>query len=270
MDQRLPRAVRAQRHHLLADDSRLAIVEALAEGPRGIPELSRLVGVHRTTVQGHLEKLLGAGVVVEDPGVPGGRGRPSKRYRLKIPILGGDPENRMFVGSLVALLRKAYGGGAAAAAEEEGIQRGRELGKTFRHPSLEQTTREVVDTLEHLSFAPTRPVRRNQALAFDLQNCPFRVDPDDPDGSIVCAFHEGIVRGLAETASGEDVAVRVVPFTAPGLCRVELCAKPAKPTGGGRRSSSVTRTAVTRTTGAKGEAAPPQGAVPRRRRGPSA
>ena len=241
------------------------MVEALAEGPRGIPELSRLVGLHRTTVEGHLEKLLAAGVVVEDPGVPGGRGRPSKRYRLKIPILGGDAENRLFVGSLVALLRKAYGRGAADAAQEEGLQRGRELGQSFRHPSLEQTTREVFDTLEHLSFAPTPPVRRNETLAFDLQNCPFRVDPNDPDGSIVCAFHEGIVRGVAEMASGEDVAVRVTPFTAPGVCRVELCAKPDKPTRGGRRTTSVTRT-----TGAKGEEAPPPGAALRRRRGSSA
>ncbi|MGH9035524.1 MAG: hypothetical protein ACRD0O_07140, partial [Acidimicrobiia bacterium] len=37
-----------------------------------------------------------------------------------------------------------------------------------------------------------------------------------------CAFHEGIVRGLAEVASDNDVAVRVLPFVAPGLCRVEL------------------------------------------------
>src|SRR5918996_5654790 len=110
MDRRLPRAVRAQRHHLLADDSRLAIVEALSEGPRGIPELCRLVGIHRTTVQGHLEKLLAAGVVVEDPAVPRGRGRPSKHYRLRIPIVGDDAETRLFVGSLVGLLRKAYGG----------------------------------------------------------------------------------------------------------------------------------------------------------------
>lgn len=264
MDRRLPRAVRAQRHHLLSDDSRLAIVEALAEGSRGIPELSRLVGLHRTTVHGHLEKLLAAGVVVEDPGVPGGRGRPSKRYRLRIPILGGDAESSLFVGSLVALLRKAYGEEAPAAAEEEGLRRGRELGHSFHHPSLEQTAREVADTLEHLCFAPTRPVRRNEALAVDLQNCPFRVDPADPDGPIVCAFHEGLVRGVAEIASGEEVAARVVPFSAPGLCRVELSRNPAKTSRGGGRTS------VTRTAGAKGAEATLRGAPPRRRRGSSA
>ena len=265
MDRRLPRTVRAQRHHLLADDSRLAIVEALGEGPRAIPELSRLLGLHRTTVQGHLEKLVAAGVVAEDPGVPGGRGRPSKRYRLKIPILGGDPENRLFVGSLVSLLRKAYGREATAAAEEEGVQRGRELGQSYRHPSLEQTTREVADTLAHLCFAPTPPVKRKETLTFDLQNCPFRVDPNDPDGPIVCAFHAGIVRGVAEMASGDDVAVRVVPFSAPGLCRVELCAKSATPAKRARRN-----TPVTITTGAKGEDDTPRGAAPRRRRGSSA
>ncbi|MGH9035616.1 MAG: helix-turn-helix domain-containing protein, partial [Acidimicrobiia bacterium] len=148
MDRRQSRQIRAQRYHLLGDDSRLAIVEALEEGPRQIPELARLVGIHRTTVEGHLEKLQAAGLVDQEPGVPGSRGRPSKRYRLRIPLLGGDPEAGMFVGSLVALIRKAYSGQAPAAAEEEGLRRGRELGRSLVHPSLEQTAREVVSTLE--------------------------------------------------------------------------------------------------------------------------
>lgn len=222
MDPRHTRATRAQRHHLLGDASRLAIVEALEEGPRQIPELSRMIGIHRTTVQGHLDKLMAAGLVDEEPGVPAGRGRPSKRYRLRIPLIGGEPEMRMFVQSLVALIRRAYSEDAIAVSEEEGRSRGQALARVLRHPSLEQTARQVSDTLEHLSFAPTPTAKRNEALAIDLQHCPFRVDPDDPDGPIVCAFHEGLVRGVAEVASGDDVGVRVVPFSAPGLCRVEL------------------------------------------------
>jgi predicted ArsR family transcriptional regulator len=238
MDRRQSRATRAQRHHLLGDASRLAIVEALEEGPRQIPELARLIGIHRTTVQGHLDKLMAAGLVDEEQGVPGGRGRPPKRYRLRIPLTGGEPEMRMFVESLIALIRKAYSTEAIAVSEEEGRQRGRALARALRHPSLEQTAREVSDTLDHLSFAPTATTRRNDGLAMDLQHCPFRVDPDDPDGPIVCAFHEGLVRGVAETTSGEDVPVRVVPFSAPGICRVELGTKPAPKTRGKRKSSS--------------------------------
>jgi predicted ArsR family transcriptional regulator len=231
MDMRLPHGVRAQRHRLLADARRLAIVEALSEGPRQIPELARLLGVHVTTVRSHLEKLLAAGVLEEEAGVPSGRGRPSKRYRLKHPLLGGDPEVRLVVGSMVSLVRSAYGDRAVEVAIEEGARKGRELGRPFRHPSLEQTAREVAQLLERLSFGPTPPVRRNQNLTVDLEHCPFRIDPSDPDGVLVCAFHEGLVRGLAEVASGGKVGVRVLPFVAPGVCRVEMSAQKAPAPG---------------------------------------
>ncbi|MGH9035428.1 MAG: helix-turn-helix transcriptional regulator [Acidimicrobiia bacterium] len=229
MDKRLPHGVRAQRHRLLADARRLAIVEALSEGPRQIPELARLLGVHTTTVRAHLDKLLEAGVLQEEAGVPAGRGRPSKRYRLKHPLLGGDPEVRLVVGSMVSLVRDAYGDGAVEAAVEEGARKGRQLAPHFRHPSLEQTAREVANLLERLSFDPTPPVRRRNALTVDLQHCPFRIDPRDPDGVLVCAFHEGLVRGLAEVASGGNVGVRVLPFIEPGVCRVELCSQDRAP-----------------------------------------
>jgi predicted ArsR family transcriptional regulator len=227
MDRRL-HGVRAERHRLLGDARRLAIVEALEEGPRQVPELARLLGVHPTTVRAHLERLLEAGVLEEEAGVPAGRGRPSKRYRLRQPLLGGDPEVRLFVGSLVSLLREAYGERAATTAEEEGARKGRELGRSFRHPSFEQAVQEVVDTLNRLSFAPAPPTRREGVVAVDVHHCPFSVDPHDPNGAIVCAFHEGLIRGLAEVASGEAVAVRLLPFVAPGSCRVEL----TQPKGG--------------------------------------
>ena len=229
--------LKAQRHRLLGDPRRLAIVEALKEGPREIPELARLLGVHSTTVRGHLEKLRDAGVLEEEPGVPTGRGRPSKRYRLREPLLAGDPEVRLFVAGLVSLLRTACGEGAVGAAEEEGARRGRDLGRSFRHPSIEQAVRVVVETLERLSFAPSPPIRRNDIVAVDVRHCPFGVDPDDPGGSVICAFHEGLVRGLAEVASGQNLGVLLRPFVAPGRCRVEL----SFPTPERPKSGNVTR-----------------------------
>jgi predicted ArsR family transcriptional regulator len=235
VDRRLSQKVRAQRHRLLGDARRLAIVEALEEGPRQIPELARLLGVHPTTVRAHLERLLEAGVLEEEAGVPAGRGRPSKRYRLRQPLLGGDPEVRLFVGSLVSLLRDAHGEQATATAEEEGARRGRELGRSFRHPSFEQAVREVVETLVRLSFAPAPPIRQEDGVAVDVRHCPFSVDPHDPNGAIVCSFHEGLIRGLAEVTSGQEVGVRLLPFIAPGLCRVEL--SPEKAVTPGRREA---------------------------------
>lgn len=230
VDRRSSRGVRAERHKLLGDARRLVIVEALEEGPRQIPELARLLGVHPTTVRGHLEKLLAAGLLEEESGVAAGRGRPPKRYRLRQPLVGGDPEVRLLVGGLVCLLRNAYGQRSSATAEEEGVRRGRELGRCVRHPSMEQAVREVVDTLKRLSFAPGSPTLRNGVVSVDVRNCPFTVDPRDPDGAVVCAFHRGFVQGLAEMASGDEVGVGLLPFIAPGVCRVELSAK-KPPTG---------------------------------------
>ena len=218
--------VRAQRHRLLSDARRLAIVEALEEGPREIPELSRLLGVHPTTVRSHLDKLLAAGVLEEERGIPAGRGRPSKRYRLREPLLPGDPELRLFVGSLVALLRRAYGDQAVTAAEEEGARRGQQFGRGFRHPSPERTAQEVVALLARLSFAPAPPVCHDGGFSVDIRHCPFEIDPRDPDEAVICAFHEGMVRGVAEVASGSAVAVRLVPFVEPDFCRIEVTHRP--------------------------------------------
>ena len=221
--QSLPGIIRAERHRLLGDARRLAIVEALEEGPREVPELARILGLHPTTVRAHLTRLLEAGLLEEEPGTPAGRGRPSKRYQLRQPLLAGDPEVRLFVGSLVSMLHDAYGDRAASSAEAEGARRGRQLAPSFRHPSVEQAVREVVKTLNRLSFDPATPVRRNDTVSVDIHHCPFNVDPEDPRGAIICAFHQGLVRGLAEGTSGQDVGVRLVPFIAAESCRVELC-----------------------------------------------
>ena len=221
MDRRLPQGVRAERHRLLGDARRLAIVEALGEGPREVTELARMLGVHPTTVRAHLDRLLEAGVLEEEAGVPAGRGRPSRRYRLREPLLAGDPEVQLFVGSLVSLLSEAYGKEAVAAAEEEGLQRGRQLGGNSPH-SFEKAVREVVKTLNRLSFDPAPALQRDDGVTIDIRHCPYGVDPDDPDGAIVCAFHKGLVQGLAETVSGQDVGVRVQPFISPDRCQVQL------------------------------------------------
>ena len=248
MDPRLLSGMKAERHRLLGDARRLAIVEALEVGPCQVAELARILGLHPTTVRAHLGRLLEAGVLEEEPGTPTGRGRPSKRYRLRQPLLADDPEVRLFVGSLVSLVHDAYGDRAVISAETEGARRGRQLAPSFRHPSVEQAVREVVKTLNRLSFDPAAPTRRDDTVRVDIHHCPFDVDPHDPRGAIVCAFHEGLVRGLAEGTSGQDVEVQLVPFVAPGVCRVELSftkaptsrakSNPASGKGGHNRSSS--------------------------------
>jgi hypothetical protein len=156
-----------------------------------------------------------------------------------VSSIAGDPEVLMFFGGLVALLRKAYGEGAVAATEEEGARTGRGLGRSLRHSSIEHTAEQVLDVLERLSFASGSPIRDTEGLYVDLRHGAFSVDPNDPDGVLVCAFHEGLVRGVAEVSSGDDVAVRVLPNIRPGVCRVEFLPwKPENP-GGGRRAPTM-------------------------------
>jgi predicted ArsR family transcriptional regulator len=242
LDRCLSQRVSAERHKLLGHAHRLVIVEALEEGPREIPELARLLGVHTTTVRGHLEKLLEAGFLEAEPGVPAGRGRPPKRYRLRHRLLGGDPAVHLFVSGLVALLRKAWGERASATAEEEGVRRGRDFGRRVRYPSSELAVRDVVDALTRLSFAPDSPTQRNGVVSIDVRNCPFGVDPNDPNGAVICAFHKGLIQGLAGATSGHEIGVGLLPFVAPGVCRVELSAE--HPAAAKRRNSGRSGTST--------------------------
>ena len=81
---------------------------------------------------------------------------------------------------------------------------------------------EVLKTLHRLSFSPAPPARHGATVAVDIHHCPFGVDPGDPGGAIVCAYHRGLIRALAEAASGQDVGVRLLPFVSPERCRIEL------------------------------------------------
>ena len=48
----------AERHRLLSDPTRLAVLEALRSGERTIPELVEVTGMHRNTVRNHVQKVL--------------------------------------------------------------------------------------------------------------------------------------------------------------------------------------------------------------------
>ncbi len=66
----------------LADPVRVAVVEALGEGPRPAGELARMAGVTPPTMSKHLRTLLRAGVVTDD--------RAPEDARLRVFRLRGD------------------------------------------------------------------------------------------------------------------------------------------------------------------------------------
>jgi predicted ArsR family transcriptional regulator len=212
---------RADRHRLLADPTRLAIVEALSEGPREIGELARVTGVHRNTVRAHLLRLDEAGVLVVEDGLPSGPGRPSRRYRLQEPLGTTGSELRLLVEGLAEALRRTGGADAAKAAEEEGRRLGRGLGRRLDYPSVEQAVGQVMALLDRLSFAP-KLRRRVDTFDIEMGNCGFGMEAGSRSASVVCALHLGLIRGVAEESSGGLGRIRVLPFVPSGGCRAEI------------------------------------------------
>jgi predicted ArsR family transcriptional regulator len=235
---------RADRHRLLADPTRLAIVEALAEGPREIGELARVTGVHRNTVRAHLLRLDEAGFLTVENGQPSGPGRPSRRYHLREPLGSTGSELRLLVEGLAGALSRTQGPQAAAAAEEEGRRLGRQLGRRLEYPSVEQAVGQVMAMLDHLSFGP-RLRRRPDAFEVELGHCAFAQAPEDPGAPVVCAFHLGLVRGVAEESGCRLGRIRMLPFVPSGGCRAEIDVpgrrQPASSAGAGGTRGPVNR-----------------------------
>jgi predicted ArsR family transcriptional regulator len=236
-------AIRAQaeRHRLLGDETRLMIVDALAEGPRTVAELARLAGVHANTVRSHLARLEGAGVVDPPTSQPSRRGRPALRYRLREPLPMTAPEFRMLVGSLLGLVERAYSADANDAAEAEGHSVGLTLASRLQYATAEQVVDQVLRVLRHLSFSPEL-VSEADGYRFVLRSCPFGVGRGDRRGRIVCAFHLGLIRGVAEGVGSAGVKrVDLHPHVDAATCEavIELDRPPASTGRSNRRRARL-------------------------------
>jgi predicted ArsR family transcriptional regulator len=125
------------------------------------------------------------------------------------------------VEGLAGALSRSQGPKAAAAAEEEGRRLGRQLGRRLDYPSVEQAVGQVMAMLDRLSFAP-RLRRRSDAFEIELGHCAFAQTPEDPGAPVVCAFHLGLIRGVAEESTGRLGRIRMLPFLPTGGCRAEV------------------------------------------------
>lgn len=226
---------RAEQHRLLGDENRLLILDALADGPRTVHELARLAGVHPNTVRAHLGRLTEAGLVGATTSLPSARGRPSLRYALRDPQPLSGSEFRLLVASLSRLVARAYSGDASASAEAEGRAVGLTLASRRRYASTEQVVDQVLRVLRQLSFAPEL-LREHDRYRFVLRACPFGIQAGDRDGAIVCAFHLGLIRGVAEGVGPAGLGrIDLLPHVDAATCeaRIEVGA-PARAGGSAR------------------------------------
>lgn len=210
------RVARAARHRLRSDPTRLAIIDALAQAPREVSELARLVGVHPNTVRAHLRRLEDAGLVVAERAPTRRPGRPPMRYRL-LPLAVEGEEYALLVRGLAAMVRRAHADAAPALATAEGERLGRAIGRGL---GVSGPSAALLRLLEELSFAPTARRRRGR-LHIELHHCPFAALIAE-DGPIICAFHLGLLRGVAEATDGDPDSLELHPLVAPTVCRVEF------------------------------------------------
>lgn len=207
------------------------MLEALqtASAPLTVPEVAEQVGLHPNTARFHLDGLVGQGLAErasEDRAVPGrpralyapapGRRSAGRRsYRLLAQILAG------YLAAHVKQPEKA----ALAAGEEWGRFLA-ERPAPFRRVDPKAATRELVDTLADIGFAPEAVTagRRREIL---LHNCPFR-EAAEQDGNVVCTVHLGLMRGVLAELDAPLEVTRLDPFVEPQLCVARLAARGAE------------------------------------------
>jgi predicted ArsR family transcriptional regulator len=194
----------------------------------GRDEAADAVGVPRSVVAFHLDKLAGAGLLevtyVRPPGRGGpGAGRPAKRYRpADREVSVSLPERRYdLAGALLAdavASASATGRPVEEAVAEAAREAGREFGESAavaKRASGAALRAAAVTALRDLGYEP-RVEGRDVVLA----NCPFH-RLAERHRALVCGMNLHLVAGLAGgLGAGDRLAPRLDP--APGLCCVRL------------------------------------------------
>ncbi|GAA0251873.1 helix-turn-helix domain-containing protein [Saccharothrix mutabilis subsp. mutabilis] len=179
-------------------------------GPVGRDEAAAAVGVPRTTVAFHLDRLVGEGLLEavheRRTGRTGpGAGRPAKLYRrAPHPVAVSLPENRYeLIGLLLAdAVDESHTSGESPRVVLE--RRARELGRELR-------SGDPVAALERLGFEP-----RADGDSIVFGNCPFH-SLAQRHTELVCGANLCLVEGLLS-----DTGLRARLDPSPGLCCVRV------------------------------------------------
>lgn len=185
------------------------MVEAQSS-PVSTAALCTATGLHENTVRGHLDRLRADGYVRREREATSGRGRPAWLWRA----VRRAPESP-YPGLATALAE------TLARSGRDAVLRAREAGRTWGREIAERrhddgAPREaVVAAMRDQGFAPL-----DTGDAVLLQRCPL-IEAATRHPEIVCAVHQGMIDGLL-AARGVHSESRLLPFTAPGVCTLEL------------------------------------------------
>jgi predicted ArsR family transcriptional regulator len=209
------------RHRVLAGLTRSRILAVLhqADGPVGVRDVARAVGLHPNSVRQQLDLLVEAGLVARTTASPAGRGRPGLRYTA-LPEHEDPDESAYRELARVLADELAMQPEPVPGAIRAGERWGRQLVAGVPATSGEtDATGRLMAVLDDAGFAPERVADAPEAI--HLRRCPFaalaRQRPD-----VVCSVHLGLMRGALRALGSPLDAVTLEPFVAPDLCVARL------------------------------------------------
>jgi len=188
----------------------LRMIEAQS-APVSTAALATATGLHENTVRGHLEQLFVDGYIGRQRESAAGRGRPAWLWVAVRP----DPETpyAALAGVLADTLAHTEGD-PVARAREAGRRWGSEIAaRRAADPTTARDT--VVAVMREQGFAPD-----DRGEDVILRRCPL-IQAATKHPAIVCAVHQGMIDGVL-AANGESAQTRLIPFSAPGQCTLQL------------------------------------------------
>lgn len=193
-------------------------------------EAAEEVGVARSTVAFHLEKLVDEGLLdtsfrrLSGRGGPGA-GRPSKLYRrsaqqlqLSLPARHYELAARLLAGALSQAIEQ--GSSPLQRLTDDAAALGKSMGERAlgKHVGRSRGVRlaKVLDALREEGFEPYR-----EGNCLYLRNCPFHgLAQEHPD--LICRMNQSLLQGLLEGLRATGFDARLTPE--PGRCCVAITA----------------------------------------------
>jgi predicted ArsR family transcriptional regulator len=235
-----PRPVAERRAGRPMSASRLRLLEILEAQPEPttLAALVAATRLHANTVREHLEALERDGLVTRHRAVPVGRGRPAWLYQAVAPTGGRAGEYAGLAAALAGAIHRSSDT-PVEDATLAGEEWGRELARVHAPLTVPGPTdgrAEVVALLDEIGFAPEPDHDHGRVR---LTRCPL-LEAAHRYPDIVCAVHQGLVRGALEEYAGPSGTgpepghgagapdVRLLPFSEPGACLLQL-SDPASP-----------------------------------------
>jgi predicted ArsR family transcriptional regulator len=229
-----------QKHHALGTASRVSILDIVraAEGGVTIAEVGEQTGLHPSTARAHLDRLVGAGLLVKARASGGQPGRPAWRYRIAIADAPAPAPYRALATALLDHLSRRNGGDVRAEATRAGEDWGRHLAAVT--PPGENATDVLLSVLRGLGFSPRLHHSGAGRTEIHLHTCPFLgLVNRNPDA--ICNLHVGVIRGALEHAGAPPAGAVVEPFGASDACVVRLTMPEVNPRGRRRPVDAVPR-----------------------------